>query len=239
MLEILENSDGSCGLQNREDVIEAYVEGRLSEDDMEKLEAHIFACDLCFRELQFQDDLKQVVTQMPVPAIAGRKALLWYKGAIPTGRAWLAAAAVLLIALGIYGSMRLSTPPFYDLAKLTPKERDGLVVATRGDTTGAQRQFAAGAQALLAAPQKRFGLLPYFEQAQVDQAISHLRAAYVKSQNAFESNECAYFLGKAFLMQANADSACVWFDRVLGGAAVIYQNEAKNLRQQLDCKKQL
>jgi hypothetical protein len=113
-----------------------------------------------------------------------------------------------------------------------------LVITTRGDTTGVQRQFAAGAQALLAAPQKRFGLLPYFEQAQVNQAISHFRAAYVKSQNAFARNESAYFLGKAFLMQANADSACVWFDRIVGAPATIYQKEAKSLLQQLDCKKQ-
>jgi hypothetical protein len=234
MLEILEKSDGSCGLQNRDDVIEAYVAGRLAGKDMEKLEAHLLECEVCFRELQFQDDLKQAVA--PVPAIAGSEALLWHKGVIPTGRAWrIAVAAILLTALGLYGGMRLSAPPFYELAKLTPKEQDGLITATRGDTTEALPEFAAGGQALLQAHQKHLGLLPYFEPAQVTRAISQLRAAYANSSKAFEHNECAYFLGKAFLMQANADSACVWFDRLLRSAAAIYQEEARNLQRRLDC----
>ena len=232
---MLPPNGNSCRLKNREAVIEDYVMGRLSIKKIEQLEAHIFACDLCFRELQFQDDLKSVTGRMQAQTVAGIKPFI-YKGLIPSGRAWwAAAAAVVLMALGIYSGIRLSAPPFHELAELTQKERDGLAIATRGgDTTAVQQEFVAAAKALLEAKQKRFGLLPYFEPAPVNRAISELRAAYASSRNAVERNESAYFLGKAFLMQANADSACVWLGRV----AAVYQNEAKNLTEKLDCGKQ-
>lgn len=235
MLEFAHKKDEACVLENRDERLRAYVMRQLSEDEEEQIEAHILECDLCFRELQFQDSLKIVAGKMRAQTIGGIKPFI-YKSRIPSGRAWrVAAAAIIIMALGIYSAIRLSAPPFHELAELTQKEQDGLAVATRdSDTSAVQQEFAAGAEALLKATQKRFGLLLYFEPTLVNRAIGELRTAYMTSDNSIERNESAYFLGKAFLMQANADSACVWFDRVIA----IYQRKAKNLREKLDCGEQ-
>ncbi|MBV6506119.1 MAG: hypothetical protein ILNGONEN_01690 [Syntrophorhabdaceae bacterium] len=223
----------SCSLQNREEMISAYVMGKLDEQKAQEFELHIVECEWCFHELQFQDDLKQVVNRMPAEGLADVRPLPWYKGIIPSGRAWLAAAAVLLVAVGIYSSTRLNVPQYFELARLTSNDRDGLRIQVRGDSAAASEDFAMAATALLAAERKHLGVWLYFDQTQAEQAISLLRAAYNKSTNALTRDECAYFLGKAFLMQANTDSACIWFNRV----TAVYQDAAMNLTEKLNCSK--
>lgn len=233
----LEQSGQTCTLPDREEALEAFVMGRLSETEEEKIAAHVFECEPCLRELEFQNNLKQAVNRMPAQALAEVRPLPQFKGAIPTGKgAWLAAAAIVLLAVGLYSSVRLTTPPFYEQAALTHNDRDGLQISLRSDSAQVEKDFAAAAQALLAAEGKHFGLWTYFDQEKTEQAISHLRAAYATSDNAFMRDEYAYFLGKAFLMQAYSDSACAWFGRVLASPVRSYERETESLKQSLGCR---
>lgn len=233
----LEQKGRACTLPDREETLEAFVMGRLSETEEEKIAAHVFECEHCLRELEFQNNLKHAVNRMPAQVLAEVRPLPQFKGAIPTGRrAWLAAAAIVLLAVGLYSSMRLAAPQFYEQATLTRNDRDGLHVSSRSDSAQVEQEFAAAAQGLLAAEGKHFGLWPYFDQEKAGLAIRHLRAAYEKSNNAFARDEYAYFLGKAFLMQANSDSACAWLGRVLASPVRSYEREAESLKQALGCK---
>lgn len=143
------------------------------------------------------------------------------------------ACAFILYGCG-YGVYQYSLPPFYETAKLSALEKKNLWSGERSAAASAATAFANASRALLVAPQKRFWVFPYFEPSHTATAISGFRQAYQASAEADLQNECAFFLGKAWLMQAEPDSARAWFSRVLASKAVIYQKEAKQILKQLE-----
>lgn len=88
--------------------------------------------------------------------------------------------------------------------------------------------FSQGATALLAAPKKKFGFIPYFDQQKVDIALKHFHQAFNTSIETADQNQYAFFLGKAYLMKAKPDSAKHWFQWVATESpATNYKTEAK------------
>lgn len=51
-------ADDSCGIPNRDAVIEQYMAGRLSENERDAFDEHTFYCNACFSALQFHEDLQ-------------------------------------------------------------------------------------------------------------------------------------------------------------------------------------
>ncbi len=143
------------------------------------------------------------------------------------------AAGLAALALVVYSSYRLSLPPYYELAVLRDWEQKSLATATRGEP-GLADDYTLAAQALLAAPRKRWGLVPYFDHQQVRLAMTHLQRAFDHSSDAMARNKYAYFLAKAHLMRGEADPAKAWLRRVLASEAAAYQREAKELLQRME-----
>ena len=87
-------------IEERE-VIEAYLQGRLSDDDRQTFEEHFFACEECFKELRtagnFIAGVRQAAEAGLLPEVRRKDPALgrWWQPAFALG--W-AAAALLLIA---------------------------------------------------------------------------------------------------------------------------------------------
>lgn len=50
-----------CNLENREDLITAYLSRQLSAKDAEQFEQHLLQCDECSKEVEFQSNLKSAL----------------------------------------------------------------------------------------------------------------------------------------------------------------------------------
>lgn len=75
------------------DVLLGYLHGRLPEDEAEAFEAHYFACDACWRELEGAMALGASLGDVAVEP-RGTRTARW--------RGWLALAAAGLVAVGIW-----------------------------------------------------------------------------------------------------------------------------------------
>ncbi|MBN1560358.1 hypothetical protein JW998_08915 [candidate division KSB1 bacterium] len=52
-----------CLYDNREEIIDNYINGRLSHRQRQKFEEHFFICDICFQELQIRQEVATVLLQ--------------------------------------------------------------------------------------------------------------------------------------------------------------------------------
>ena len=52
-----------CELSNREQVIEDYVTGSLSQEDIDAFDEHCFNCDLCFQELRLKEEMAALIKE--------------------------------------------------------------------------------------------------------------------------------------------------------------------------------
>lgn len=225
----------SCSLPNRDEALEAYVLGKLTDEEEEQLEAHVYECETCFRELQFQEDLKQVVNRSPDHSFAELKAMPWYNK-IPSGRGWLAAAAVLLILVtaGIY---RAALPIYFLEAELTNTEQEYLRAELRGESPQAA-DSEKGARALLAVRKNRIPFFPYFphfDHNRAEEAKTHFSISFENSADPIKRNEYAFFLAKACLMQTDVESACAWLQRIIDSPATLNKTKAIELRRKIGC----
>lgn len=50
-----------CELSNREQLIEDYVTGALSQEEMDAFDEHCFNCDLCFQELRLKEEMAALI----------------------------------------------------------------------------------------------------------------------------------------------------------------------------------
>ncbi len=50
-----------CNLKNREQIIEDYLSGRLSQKEKDAFEEHLFQCDICYREVRLREELKDTI----------------------------------------------------------------------------------------------------------------------------------------------------------------------------------
>lgn len=147
-------------------------------------------------------------------------------------RRFLYPAAIAILVLLLYGIYWFSLPEYYHLAKLQVWEQKSLAQATRS-TEAEPDEFTHAAEELISAKQKRLGLLPYFDQEQVRRAIIYLQRAFESSSDPFTRNKCAYYLGKAYLMQGDLNMARYWLQKVLESPAKAYQKEASQLLDKL------
>jgi len=46
-----------CEIENREQLIEDYIAGTLSEEERESFDEHCFGCDICFQELRLREEM--------------------------------------------------------------------------------------------------------------------------------------------------------------------------------------
>ena len=94
-----------CGRVTREEIIESYLVGRLSDDEREAFEAHYFECARCFGELQALQAIQRELSQ--AGARFGRSST---RPVVRWARAAALAAAVVL-AVGAILWMRPSVTP--------------------------------------------------------------------------------------------------------------------------------
>ena len=45
-----------CNLKNRQELMQRYITGELSEGDAKEFEEHYFQCEVCFKELRAMED---------------------------------------------------------------------------------------------------------------------------------------------------------------------------------------
>jgi len=230
-------TNSRCQLSGREEIIEAYILNRLPETEKEAFEAHVYGCDVCFEEVQFLQDLEQAAheTRQDASVVSHAKITPKSPRSQVSRRSLHFTAAATFLILAIMAAIQLSRPQYYSIAKLIDEERKSLIVSERGQSqlSAPEQDFRAGATALLQAQEARFLFFPYFDRAKTDNAISHLRQAYRADENSFKRNKYAYFIGKAYLMQANADSARVWLQRILDRNDSVYQKEVRELLNSL------
>ncbi len=156
----------------------------------------------------------------------------------PTLWRYVGVAAVIFI-MAFYGGYRLSLPEYIGLAELNQWQQKNLRHETRGEPAATKGEFARGTEALLSARQTKWGIFPYFEPQQVEQAITHLHNAFVKTEDPVNRNKIAFFLAKAFLMQEDVSAARQWLNKALASEAVAYREEATKLLEQLPSTYQL
>lgn len=213
-----------------------YVMDHLSEEDVERIDLHLAACEPCAAEIERllegaaswsgiagEQRLADIRKKILESEAASKPLWLYHFGKV--GRFAVAAVVILLFLFGIYW---LTLPPYYKIAELTVEEQKSLMLAQRSEIKSSDGDmYTQGAAAMLHAHKKRFGFFPYFAAGEVDTAISFLHQAWNTSGEPFDQNQYAFFLGKAYLMQANADSAQYWFQSVVDSRAVNYKKEAK------------
>lgn len=57
------NKQAQCDLSNRDETIDAYLAGELSETGAKDLEEHLFTCHTCFQELQFREEVVSLIRE--------------------------------------------------------------------------------------------------------------------------------------------------------------------------------
>ncbi|MGH9456969.1 MAG: hypothetical protein ACRD2J_04940 [Thermoanaerobaculia bacterium] len=124
-------SSTSCEYRDT-DVAARYVQGRLAEDEAERFEAHYFACEACWAEVQGGIALRAATSR---PAAPARRSFV--------RRAFPAAAAVVLVAaMGwLVLQDRVEPPPAFRGAETTwnleAQRGDGAVAVTWSAVPGA------------------------------------------------------------------------------------------------------
>ena len=102
----------NCARIEERDLVALYLAGKLPENETEVFEAHYFACERCWGDVQRAAEIrtafgKPVLVPLPKPGRQDRAAL-------PSARRWrwLAAAAALALAtLGVWQLTRRAAPP--------------------------------------------------------------------------------------------------------------------------------
>lgn len=219
-----------------------YAMEHLSEEEVKRIDLHLAGCETCAagmeRLLEGAASWSGIAGEQRLAdmrrEIQGKKASpqtlrINYWGKV--GRFAAAAAVLLLFLFGMYW---LTLPPYYNIANLTVEEQKSLMIAQRSEIKSSDaNKYAQGAAAMLNAHKKHFGFLPYFDSGEVGAAISLLHEAWKASGEPFDQNQYAFFLGKAYLMQANPDSARQWFKWVADSRAMNYKKEAQGYLEKL------
>jgi tetratricopeptide (TPR) repeat protein len=148
---------------------------------------------------------------------------------------WLVAAAIAVFVL--YGMLwavgRLALPATHTLASVSAYQ-DVLRETTRGNSTGARSRFAQGGEALLAAHRSTFGVFPHYDDAYVQEALTHLHRAFERTHDPFQQAEITFFLAKAYLMQGDVATARFWLEQTLAQNVADYREDATTLLRHLN-----
>jgi tetratricopeptide (TPR) repeat protein len=218
-----------CARVTREDIVEQYVVGRLTEADRDAFERHYFECARCFDELRqyqlIQEELQQTSASEERVPIGGPL------------RSGLAAAAVVLLGLALWwmwpstapppapasaslptpapvdtlAHLAVVTPPPYEPVTLrstpdaaTRRFRDAMTRYREGDYAGAVPGLVEAVQLDPDRAQAHFYLgACYLLTQQPARAIPVLEAALARGDSAY-AEEARFYLAKAFLATGNA-----------------------------------
>ncbi len=226
------------------DVLVSYHRGDVASKIEHQIEEHLLNCELCssvVQSLPLVGDVNRIDLEVELansrirdynraegmaapslkklekkPArIRSRLGRLQPILSTPIFRYSLAAAVLTLIFYSV--AVQYLTQPYYEVAALNSDERSMLLLfsdSKRGEVQS-ENEFYQGALWLLSAEQKRWGLIPSFDQQKVQQATLQLITAFETSTEPFYRNKYAYFLGKAYLMQSDVINARHWLDAVV------------------------
>jgi hypothetical protein len=240
-----------------------YHEGSASSKIGRQIEKHLLDCELCSsvveslplvgdlskigREVELVNDrlrdynkaegmaaLSLNTLEKKLASIRRRSGRLQPILGSPAFRYSIAAAFLIVVLYSV--AMQYLMPQYYEVATLSSEERNMLLLFTeskRGDVQSGG-ESSEGALLLLSADQKRWWLLPSFDQEKVQQATSHLHAAFESSTEPFYRNKYAYFIGKAYLMQTDAVNARQWLETVVNApSSKAYHQAASRLLKRL------
>jgi len=101
-----------CAVIEQEEMVRAYVVDDLTAEDALAFEAHYFACDRCWQDVQRALEVRAALESTPAQAeheaapVPGR-----LTGTSRTWWPWLAAAATLVLAVALWSAVPSSPPP--------------------------------------------------------------------------------------------------------------------------------
>ena len=233
------NDISECSLPNRLELIANYLSDKLSDKEVADFEAHYFGCKTCLRELRIEQEISNVVqterNTVFSNLLRSREQTKNSKHIIR--QIYIAAAAAIIIVGSVFGIRMFFEAEYHELAALTSSERESLNIISRNDSTIAT-EFSNGAEAILVAPENRFGFIPHFDQEQVRLAVIHLQKAFETTADPFEKAKLAYFLGKAHLMKADTKNAQYWLQIAVDQNVDTYSDKASFLVLELKKAKQ-
>jgi tetratricopeptide (TPR) repeat protein len=233
------NSSGremDCGRVMREEVLEGYLAGRLSDEDRDAFEQHYFECSRCFRDLQVlraaQGELQRAGSGLR--AGTRRPVLAWASAA--------ALAAVVVLAVSVVMWSRPAEPPpqvgsagtepqsgphtsestapsrgseptvapapsLSQLARVEPPRYEPLTL--RGARDKATTRFQAG--------------MEHYQKADYRDAVTELRAAASLEPGA---PHICFFLGISYLLAGQNRGAVEWLNATIALGDSAYLEEA-------------
>jgi tetratricopeptide (TPR) repeat protein len=106
-----------CTIAARDEILEGYVSGALTEQDREAFEAHYFGCARCFDELQTLQAIRDELPRAVAATESRRRMAGWYATAA------LAAAVVLAVGLALWTRPGASDVPA-TAALQTPRQSE-------------------------------------------------------------------------------------------------------------------
>jgi tetratricopeptide (TPR) repeat protein len=224
-----------CGTVAREEILENYLLGRLSEADREAFEEHYFECARCFDDLQtlqaIQGELRLAGAQFE--AETTRPFLRWAPAA--------GFAAVLVLAVGVLLWTRWPAPPgSSEASKAQPPPRAQSPEKPRAEVpaTSAASEPSLDQLARVDPPQyeprtlrgatdeatARFQRgMEHYRKADYGGAVADLRAAAELDPDAAHS---CFFLGISYLMSGQDSAAIHWLRATIALGDSAYLEEA-------------
>ena len=251
----------SCGIQHREETVDAYLTERMSETERMAFEEHLFYCDTCAEDLHFKEKLAKVLSfKKDEESLKGKKKVSELLESIKPSEdspkkisplppktdsfkyLYQFAAMFAVLASSLYGLLwflsQSSLSPTFELANVNSYESQILDLSTNtrivNPDSAMNENLKRGTQALLSAPVNTLGLFPRYERFQVLQAINHLIPAYETSNSEFVRAEIAFYIAKAFLMLEDLPQSKQWLQISLAQNVTLKRKEAQGLLQALN-----
>lgn len=225
-----------------------YAMGQLLEEEVDHIDRHLAACDICAAEMErivegaeawsgatgkkrlaaFRKRLaaKGKTSLKPFALLAHHLQFIFHRPAL----GYTFAAAILILALS--GTLwSLGPIPMSQTASLAYLDDDDLaeeLKQIRGEDALADEAYNGGMKLLHAAQQRRWLFFLAYDPSLSGEAVERLEYAYTNTSREFERAVIAFYLAKAHLMREDLDSTVHWLQEVIAQKA----NEKK--RRQTD-----
>lgn len=216
----------TCSTVQKDDLVERYLNGKLSGAEREAFEDHYFNCAPCFQELEATRSVRPVLKEISAsPALRKpAKKRMWFVAA-----AAIAATLVLVITV-IFKPGSHTLPPKVEIAARVPAQPAAPLLALneiqpppfvvnqlRGNESDPAKQAFRDAMEAY----------PIREWTRTTQALTGVLSTYP------DSGDAIYFRAICLLLSGSATKALPEFDRVIAlGTATPYEEEARFYRAQ-------